>query len=35
MEVFRPIHAVPVSPSEYEAGEFSLYRNAKREGILA
>ena len=35
MEIFRPIHTVPVSPSEYEAGEFSLYRNAKREGILA
>jgi predicted nucleotidyltransferase len=35
MEIFRPIHAMPVSPSEYEAGEYSLYRSAKREGILA
>jgi predicted nucleotidyltransferase len=35
LEVERPIHAVPVDIAVYEAGEFALYRNAKREGILA
>ena len=29
----RPIHAQPVEVDLYEAGEFSLYRNAKEEGI--
>ena len=35
LEVIRPIHAVPVAPEEYEAGEFALCRFAKAEGILA
>jgi|SRR5215510_10014691 len=35
LEVVRPIHAMPVNSEVYEAGEFALYRNAKREGILA
>jgi predicted nucleotidyltransferase len=35
LEVFRPLHAMPVSLHEYEAGEFSLYRQAKKEGIPA
>jgi predicted nucleotidyltransferase len=35
LEVERPIHAMPVDVEVYEAGEFALYRNAKREGILA
>ena len=29
----RPIHAQPVEADVYEAGEFSLYRNAKQEGV--
>jgi uncharacterized protein len=33
LEVGRPIHAIPVEANLYEAGEFSLYRNAMREGI--
>jgi predicted nucleotidyltransferase len=35
LEIERPIHAMPVDINFYEAGEFALYRNAKREGILA
>ena len=30
----RVIEAFPVSADNYEAGEFSLYRNAKSEGML-
>ncbi len=33
LEVERPIHATPADPEDYEAGEFALYRKAKREGI--
>ena len=35
LEIERPIHGKPVDINVYEAGEFALYRNAKREGILA
>jgi uncharacterized protein len=35
LEIERPIHAMPVDITTYEAGEFALYRNAKKEGILA
>ncbi len=35
LEVMRPIHAHPVDAADYEAGEYALYRNAKREGIPA
>jgi len=35
LELERPIHAVPVDEAVYEAQEFAVYRNAKREGILA
>lgn len=35
LEIGRPIDALPVDMSVYEAGEFALYRNAKREGITA
>lgn len=35
LEVGRPIHARPVDAEAYEAGLFPLFRNAKREGILA
>jgi len=33
LESGRPIHAEPVDAAEYEAGEFPLYENAKREGV--
>ena len=35
LELERPIDSIPVDASVYEAQEFSLYRNAKREGIPA
>ena len=35
LELGRPIHPLPVDIREYEAQEFPLYRNAKREGIAA
>lgn len=35
LEVFRPLDATPVDVSVYEAGEFALYRNVRREGIFA
>ena len=35
LELGRPIHAMPVDVSVYEAQEFPLYRNARKEGILA
>jgi predicted nucleotidyltransferase len=35
LELGRPIHPLPVDVLEYEAQEFPLYRNAKREGIAA
>lgn len=34
LEIERPVHAIPVDAEAYERGEFALYRNAKREGIL-
>jgi predicted nucleotidyltransferase len=34
LDIERPIHAMPVDINVYEAGEFALYQNAKREGIL-
>lgn len=34
VETGRVLEAQPVELSAYEAGEFALYRNAKREGIL-
>ena len=33
LEVIRPIHAMPVDVEVFRAGEYALYRNAKREGI--
>ena len=33
LELDSPIHAVPVPIGSFEAGEYSLYRNARREGI--
>lgn len=34
LEIERIIDATPVDVVVYEAGEFTLYRNAKREGIV-
>ena len=35
LDVIRPLHATPVSNDEFLAGEYSLYRNARAEGIAA
>ncbi len=34
LEFEQLIHALPVNVETYRAGEFALYRNAKREGVL-
>lgn len=34
LELERPIHALPVDAAAFAAGEYSLYRNARREGVL-
>lgn len=34
LEVLRPLHAIPVDVNVYEAQEYGLYRNAKKEGIF-
>lgn len=33
LEVPRPIHAMPVDAEAFQAGEYALYRNVKKEGI--
>src|SRR5215208_6912163 len=33
LELEAPIHAIPVAGDSFKAGGFSLYRNAKREGV--
>jgi len=33
LELERPIHAEPVNEADYAAGEYPLYRSARREGI--
>lgn len=35
LELDRPIHTVPVDVAVYEAQEYPLYRNARKEGIVA
>ncbi|MEW6200784.1 MAG: nucleotidyltransferase domain-containing protein [bacterium] len=30
----RELHVIPVDAAEYEAGDFALFRNARREGVL-
>jgi predicted nucleotidyltransferase len=35
LELDRPIHAKPVDVQQYEAQEWPLYREAKREGVMA
>jgi len=34
MELDRVIHALPVTAAAFEAAEYGLYREAKREGVL-
>jgi uncharacterized protein len=34
LDLGRSIHAIPVDFAVYEAGEYALYRNAKREGVV-
>ena len=34
LELGRPVHPDPVDAEEYQKGEFALYRNVKREGIV-
>src|SRR5436305_8323515 len=34
LELDRVIHALPVTIAAFEAAEYGLYREAKREGIL-
>jgi len=35
LEIERPIDVMPVDVDVYDAQEFSLYRNVKREGVSA
>jgi len=35
LEIAIPIHAMPVRSDEFESGDYSIYRNAKAEGIFA
>lgn len=35
LEVIRPLHATPVDFKSYQAQEYALYRNAKRDGKAA
>jgi predicted nucleotidyltransferase len=34
LEIEAPIHALPVSVQSFEAGEYGIYRRAKREGAF-
>ncbi|HEX6864800.1 MAG TPA: nucleotidyltransferase domain-containing protein [Thermoanaerobaculia bacterium] len=34
LEIEAPIHATPVSAEVFEAGEFGLYRSARRDGVF-
>lgn len=33
LEIDAPIHATPVSAKVFEAGEWGVYRSARREGV--
>jgi predicted nucleotidyltransferase len=33
LKVDRPIHALPVSSDAFEAGQYGIYRSARREGL--
>lgn len=34
LEIDQPIHALPVDEEHFEAGEFGLYRAAKKDGVV-
>ncbi len=34
LQLGRPVHPEPVDVEAYEKGEFALYRNVKKEGIV-
>ncbi len=34
LELDAPIHALPVPIGSFEAGEYGVYRNARREGMM-
>jgi len=34
LQVDQPIHFLPASVADFEAQQFSLYRNVKREGVV-
>jgi len=34
LQIDAPIHAIPVDETDYDAGEFGLYRSAKRDGVV-
>jgi len=34
IELDRPIHAMPVAAEDFDAGQYTVYRHAKQEGIL-
>lgn len=33
LDLFRPIHALPVNAEDFDSGKYALYRNIKNEGI--
>jgi predicted nucleotidyltransferase len=33
LEIGRPIHVEPVAATDYEAGQFPLYRSVQHEGV--
>ena len=35
IELFRPVHLIPVDVKEYESQSIALYRNAREEGVAA
>jgi uncharacterized protein len=34
LEIDVPIHALPVAEASFEAGQYGIYRSAKREGVF-
>lgn len=34
LDILIPIHGFPVEFDAYETGEYALYRNARKEGVL-
>lgn len=34
LQLDAPIHALPVAEASFEAGQYGIYRSAKREGVF-